>query len=127
KRVATSPDGQRWTILPTGLRADFYRLASGGGEFLGLVDRFRLTGCCDELQGAVGFSANGLSWTGTWLNGSGKYSTLSFANDQFVAFEEGAPGTVPRVIVSANGREWSTARLWFGGGSAQGLAYGNGL
>jgi hypothetical protein len=127
KLLATSSDGVHWSFHPGGLRGDLLHVAFGGGQFVGLVDRFRLSECCDQIESTIALSTSGSNWIQNWLPVPGEYATLTFANDRFLAFERGHAGGVPRVIRSNDGRQWSDSLLWFGGGSPAGLTYGNGL
>lgn len=120
--LARSASGEDWTTLNLNLQGTPRAFASGNGTHVFLM----------SVNGGGSFAAtspDGNSWTIRPFVENENYFNLLFANDRF--FAGGAvdigDGSVMAIGISADGLNWSKARLDRLTGSIQQIAYANGL
>jgi hypothetical protein len=112
-RIATSPDGETWTIQFTGIEGSLNGITYGNGCFIAVGE-----------DGVILSSADGVVWMLRTSGNSNSLNSVTYGNGTFVAV-----GTQGTVLTSTDGMAW-TSRIpenyvwtydWL-----DGVTYGNG-
>lgn len=117
--VATSADGEHWTITSDRTTVAWDQVVFGGGIYVAI----------DSSVTNISYSPDGLNWTPIAIGEAFNNAKIAYGNGVFVitTYRTGTP-VQPITVTSNNGIDWTINEGIFAGGTyfRGGLAFGNG-